>query len=59
MTPRGVDQGEQEVRKMIEEDGQDEATVEYSEKMMGSTTRPIHDGTFPPVVSLILGLFVQ
>lgn len=46
-------------RKMIKEDGQDEATVEYSEKMMGSTTRPIHDGTFPPVVSLILGLFVQ
>lgn len=27
--------------------------------MLGSTTRIIHDGTFPPYVSLLLGVFVQ
>ena len=30
-----------------------------SEKMMGSTTRIIHDGTFPPYTALLLATFVQ
>ena len=32
---------------------------ELNEKIMGNTTRIIHDGTFPPWVSLVLSGFVQ
>ena len=45
--------------KQAEAKGKVVEKEEYSEKMMGSTTRLIHDGTFPPVVSLIIGVFVQ
>lgn len=45
--------------KEAKSEGKEIEEEEYSEKMMGSTTRLIHDGTFPPIVSLLLGLFVQ
>ncbi|WRT69892.1 uncharacterized protein IL334_006883 [Kwoniella shivajii] len=51
-------------RKEVVEDDKDdtqkeEEIQEFNEKIMGNTTRIIHDGTFPPYTALILGLAWQ
>ncbi|KAL7423488.1 hypothetical protein Q5752_001068 [Cryptotrichosporon argae] len=54
-----------EIRKSLERAGDPRgrgAAVEGSsanEKIMGRTTRVIHDGTFPPVTALVLAALVQ
>ncbi|WWC92609.1 uncharacterized protein L201_007568 [Kwoniella dendrophila CBS 6074] len=45
-----------EETKELQKEKQEE---EMNEKIMGNTTRIIHDGTFPPYTALLLGIFWQ
>ncbi|WWD04384.1 hypothetical protein V865_002453 [Kwoniella europaea PYCC6329] len=50
-------------REMVKEEHngkiKEEEAREFNEKIMGNTTRIIHDGTFPPYTALILGVAWQ
>jgi 1,4-dihydroxy-2-naphthoate octaprenyltransferase len=46
-------------QEMNEMDEMDVPLVQENDKIMGSTTRIIHDGTFPPYTALLCSVFVQ
>ncbi|WVW87140.1 hypothetical protein I302_109197 [Kwoniella bestiolae CBS 10118] len=49
----------EKVKEKHNSEVREEEAREFNEKIMGNTTRIIHDGTFPPYTALILGVAWQ
>jgi len=60
---RDLEEKKQEIRDKVEHEEEiievDTLESEENAKIMGSTTRIIHDGTFPPYTSLLCSAFIQ